>query len=214
MYGICVLHSFNRNPQGLGEGVTTGVPGSWKCIIHHICLASCAWTTLALIVFASPNPGSLKAPIQSFPKGVHPFLFSPLFLSFLIHCQYSHYSRKNHNLHFTIFLTESMSVGRTFIFMRDVVLFILEGMTDDLWPVTLSVCPWHPWSVNWSSSLLEIHTGGTLSSDLKTICSSMICFGLLVLAILSRQCGERAGCKERGLMFARCVWDDVHEDKN
>lgn len=28
---------------------------------------------------------------------------------------------------------------------------------------------------------------------------------LFVLAILSRQYGERVGCKERGLMFVRCV---------
>lgn len=161
--------------------------------------------------FASPNPGSLKAPIQSFPKRTfHAFLFSPLFLSFSIHCQYSHYSRKNCNLHVTIFLTESMSVDRTFVFMGDAILFILEGMTDDLWPVTLlTLTPV-------IGQLIKFSVGnshrGQIVKWLEDNMKQRDLFCLFVLAILSRRHGERVGCKERG--FVRCVWDDGYEEEN
>lgn len=82
-------------------------------------------------IFSPLNPGPLKAPIQSFIKGISHAFFSPLYFS-PFDTLSIYYSRKNHNLHFTIFLTESMHVDRTFIFMGDVILFILEGMTDDL----------------------------------------------------------------------------------
>ena len=88
---------------------------------------SYGWTSALNFFFSFHNPGSLKIPIQSFPKIASKAFFSPLnfYLSFdklTIHTP----QQKDSNLYFTISVTDLMNFGRSLMFMGDIILLILK----------------------------------------------------------------------------------------